>query len=197
MSVVHRSLAGIVGVALVLAACATREPPSADRPPPPPPGLGGQAVMLLPAQPTRGPVPDHLDTELAYWFDERAPAIRWTFPPALERGLERAPGLGIRLRSLDVSSFFRAEVRRIGDPLFGDLRRLAAIVDVRFAIVPIAADYVEKPDGTGRLEVTAAVIEAVGGRVHWFGVVAGEPGAPDAPATTASAAQALARTLFP
>ena len=153
--------------------------------------------MLLPVQPTRGATPTGLDEELAYWFGERSRAVRWVFPPTLERALERSPGLGIHLRSLAVSSFFRAEVRRIGDPLFGDLRRLSALVDARFAIVPIAAPPASTAGEDGRVEIAAAVIETVGGQVHWFGVVAGEPGPEGASATTASAAQALARTLFP
>src|SRR5690625_3425559 len=190
-------VASIGFVSVVLTGCATREPPGADQPPPPPPHLAGQGVMLLPVQPTRGAGPAGLDEELAYWFGEHARAVRWVFPPTLERALERSPGLGIHLRSLAVSSFFRAEVRRIGDPLFGDLRRLSALVDARFAIVPIAAAYVERPGEDGRVEIAAAVIETVGGRVHWFGVIAGESGPEDAPATAASAAQALARTLFP
>ena len=45
--------------------------------------------------------------------------------------------------------------------------------------------------------LAAALIDTVGGRVLWFGVVAGAPGPPDDPAHAARAAQALARTLFP
>src|SRR5690606_15211309 len=58
---------GLVAL-LALAACATRrEAPSADRPPPAPPDLTGQAVLVLPVQPTWGEVPAGLDAELEYW----------------------------------------------------------------------------------------------------------------------------------
>lgn len=187
-------LPAAIGLALV--GCAARETPTADSPPPPP-NLSGQTVMILPVQPSRGGVPDGLDDEIAYWLGERSRAIRWVDVPTLDRTLERAPELGIHLRSLAVASFLHAEVKRIGDPLFGDLRRLSALVDARFAVLPIAAAYVPDDEGGGRIEIAAAIIETVGGRVHWFGVVAGESGAPDSPATRASAAQALGRALFP
>lgn len=189
---------GLVAL-LALAACATRrEAPSADRPPPAPPDLTGQAVLVLPVQPTWGEVPAGLDAELEYWLGESGPGVRWVFPPALERALARSPGLGIHLRSLAVSTFLRAEVRRIGDPLFGDLTRLGALVDARYALVPVAGAYVPGPDdGEGRVEVAVALIDTIGGAVLWYGVVGGEPGEPGSVAASASAAQALARTLFP
>lgn len=71
--------------------------PSPDRPTPRPPDLSGAAVMVLPVQPgdwvgggRRTPAPAGLDAELAYWLEERAPRVRWTFPPALEKALARA-----------------------------------------------------------------------------------------------------------
>jgi len=136
-----------------------------------------------------------LDSELAFWLEERGAGIRWAFPPALEAALRRSPGLDIRLDALAVASFRRAEVRNIGDPLFGDLRRLGALVDARYALLPVSAEFVPGPDGTGRAELFAAIIDTLGGRVLWYGVVAGEPGSRDEPAVLATAARTLARTV--
>lgn len=193
----RKARAAAVGLAIAAAAaCMRREPPSAGRPAPAPPDLAGRSVMLLPVQPGSGAVPPGLDAELAFWLTERAPGVTWVLPAAIDRALARSPTLGIRPRALAVSSFMRAEVRRIGDPLFGDLRRLGALVQARYALVPVAGAYIPRPEG-GRVEVAAALIDTIGGRVLWFGVVGGEPGDAGSAAVVASAAHALARALFP
>lgn len=185
------------GFALAAAlACASREPPSADRPPPPPPDLAGLTVMVLPVQPGRTGAPAGLDAELGYWLAERAPGVKWVFPDALDRVVARSPGLGITPRTLAVAGFGRMALQRIGDPLYGDLRRLGALVDARIALLPVGGGYVPRADG-GRIEVAAAIIDTVDGDVLWFGVVGGEPGDEGSTAVVASAARALALTLFP
>jgi hypothetical protein len=80
----------------------------------------------------------------------------------------------------------------IGDPLYGELRRVAALMDARVALLPIGALWVEEQAGTGRVHLAAALIDTFGGDVVWYGVVAGHPGARGDPAVLASAAQALA-----
>lgn len=165
-----------------------------------PPDLTGASVMVLPAQagpggPVAGePVPG-LDREIAFWLAERAPRVKWVFPPEQERALERSPSLDIDIHALAVSSFHRARVENIGDPLFGDLRALGALVDARFALVPVAAAYVPAATGDGRVEMSVALIDTRGGRVLWFGVVAGDPGPQDASSTAATAAAALAQLI--
>jgi hypothetical protein len=154
--------------------------------------------MVLPAQPgprapgLGAPVPG-LDEEIAFWLRETTPRVDWVFPEAIQRALERSPSIGVRLDALAVSSFHRAEVRNIGDPLFGDLRALNALVDARYAVIPVAAAFVGDGTGGGRVEMNVALIDTVGGRVLWFGAVAGEPGAAGAPEVNASAARTLAQ----
>src|SRR5690606_18249854 len=156
---------GLVLLAVCTAvSCAQRAaPPSADQPPRPVPDLTGQSVMVLPVQTgsLAGRGDAALDSELAFWLEERGAGIRWAFPPALEAALRRSPGLDIRLDALAVASFRRAEVRNIGDPLFGDLRRLGALVDARYALLPVSAEFVPGPDGTGRAELFAAIIDTL------------------------------------
>jgi len=198
-------LAALAALAGPAACAGGRPPPSADRPAPRPPDLAGAAIMVLPVQPGGilpgeaggGPPAAELDAELAYWLAERGPQVRWVFPPQLERALARSPALQMDLRALAVAGFRRAELRTIGDPLFGQLRALGGLADARFALLPVGAAFRPASGGAGRLELAAALIDTVGGRVLWFGVVAGAPGPPDDPAHAARAAQALARTLFP
>jgi len=153
--------------------------------------------MLLPVQ---GGLPDAaaVEAELAYWLLELGAATRWVLPATLEQMVARSPALHVPLGNLAIQSFHRAQVRNIGDPLFGDLRRLGAFADARYALVPVRGGYIPGEAGReGRVEIAAALIDTVGGAVLWFGVVAGQNGPPGSPATTASAARALARTLFP
>jgi hypothetical protein len=132
-----------------------------------------------------------LDDEIAFWLPESAPRVDWVLPAAVERALERSPSIDVRLDALAVSAFHRAEVKNIGDPLFGDLRALNALVDARYALIPVAAAVISDGTGAGRVEMNVALIDTVGGRVLWFGAIAGELGPMGAPEVNASAARAL------
>ena len=134
-----------------------------------------------------------LDGEIAYWLAERAPAVRWILPARIDAELRRSPVLDIRPRELAVGAFRRAEVKRIGDPLFGDIRRLAAIFEARYALVPVGAAIQPDSAGTGyAVEIAVAVIDAMNGYVGWFGVTRGDavPALDDR--AVASAAQRMA-----
>lgn len=186
---------------VAVASCGrTAAPPTPEAPQALPPDLSGERVMVLPAQPgpratgTGEPVPG-LDGEIAFWLAESAPRVDWVFPPAIERALARSPSLDIRLDALAVSSFHRAEVRNIGDPLFGDLRALNALVGARYAMLPVAAAFVQNTEGGGRVEMNVALIDTQGGRVRWYGALAGETAQAGAPELAATAAQALARVI--
>lgn len=200
-----RSAVIVWACAVAVGACArTRTAPTPESPKPPPPDLTGRAVFVLPAQPAPGARRDPqsgeivagLDAEIAYWLEDRGPRVDWTFPPDVRSALARNAMLNIDVDALAVGSFHRAEVINIGDPLLGDLRRLAAVLDARLALVPVAASYVPgTPDG--RVEVAVALIDTFGGRVLWYGVMAGEPGASDSRDVAASAARAVARAMLP
>lgn len=192
------------GALIALLGC-TRAPapPSPDQPPPPAPVLRGRTVMLLPAQSgpaLRGGVMSaavlaEVDAELAFALQERLPRVHWVLPPAMERALARAPSLNIPIHALAVSGFWTARLTRIGDPLYGDLRRLGALLDARYALVPVSVRLIPGDSGARRMEVATGLIDTVGGAVLWYGVVAGESGPADSPALRASAADALARAL--
>lgn len=178
-----------------LSGCSRRAPvpePGAARTTPP--DLRGSRVMVLPIQDAAALGPE-VDAELAFGLRARGQGVTWILPPRLQEVLDRSPGLNTRLHGLAVGTFSAAEVRRIGDPLYGDLRRLAALVDAEVALIPVRG-WVHTAEDGPHLRLSAALIHVRTGRVLWFGV--GEGGVGDAgdPAALASAVDALARTLL-
>lgn len=201
-----------LGAILTLTACASANaPPSADTPQQAFPDIGGHAVMLLPVQgiipavappvgwdSTRavaglsGETLRELEAELSYWLPEQAQRTRWVLPDTIDRAVSRSPALGVNVRELPVRDFQHSRIERIGDPLYGDLRRVAALTDARLALLPIGAVWIPEAGGGGRVHVAVALIDTLGGAVLWYGVAAGAPAAQDDPAGVASAARALA-----
>jgi hypothetical protein len=194
-------------VMLVAAGCGGMRP---ERAPPPPttspaPVMAGQTVMIFPVQYGNVPVAqatlqrfpvekEKLDAEIAYWLPQQAGTVRWLLPSAIQRVISRSPTLGVDIKNLAVGSFQRAQVKRIGDPLYGDLRKLAAVLDARFAVIPVAAEQIGASEADARVQVATALIDALNGTVLWFGVI---ESAADArgEAGIASAAQAIARAF--
>ena len=157
------------------------------------PDLRGQRVLVLPVQLQAG-VPQGLepDFELAHALRTLGTQTQWDFPPDLERALRRSPGVNAPMRDLPVGFFLVAEVDRIGDPLYGDIRRLAAFTGADVALLPVELRYGEE----GAFRLTAALISVRTGRVGWFGVVQGAPGGAEEPASLATVADALARAVL-
>lgn len=209
-----RSLAAAGVLALLLLGCARAAPPSAEARQRAFPSLAGRTVMVLPVQgatptlslpaaadPAVPPValpPDMhpaLEAELAYWLQQQAPGARWVAPEAVERAVRQSPLLEVRARDLTVRDFQRARLEMIGDPLYGELRRIAALMDARLALLPVGALWVAEPGGVGRIHLAAALVDTFGGDVLWYGVVAGTAGRREDDAVIASTAQALARLV--
>ena len=187
--------------ALILAACGKEEPPpSPDRPQPAVPNLAGLDVMVLPAQPAARGVPVGFDDALAAVLESEYASVDWVLPAAIERVVERTPSLDIHPNALPVSILRSDEAERIGDPLYGDLRRLGAIVDARYAVVVHQAAYVTPPDsigGHGRIEAAVAIIDTIGGRILWRGLIAGERGPAGDEVVLGTAVQRLASLIGP
>lgn len=179
-----------------LAGCAGKAPP-----PEPgtsrgvPPDLRGTRVMVLPVQDNRG-VPGDLDAEIAFALGDRGKGVEWILPEELEHALQRSPGLDTELHGLPVGMFEGGEVRRVGDPLYGDLRRLSAVVDGEVALIPVSAMLTPTSADSVQLELSATLVHVRTGRVLWFGVAGGDAGTGDDPRVLASAVDRLARTLL-
>lgn len=202
----------LLATAFMSGACASSPaPPAADTQQQAFPDIGGQRVMLLPVQqivPAISP-PESADTtrpalalsaeslraieaELSYWMPEHAHRVQWVLPDAVERAASGSAALQISVRDLSVRDFQRARLERIGDPLYGDLRRIGAVTDARLAFLPIGAVWIPEAAGSGRVHIAAALIDTMGGRVLWYGVAASSVGDRNDPGVAASAARALA-----
>ena len=95
-----------------------------------------------------------------------------------------------------VGVFMRAEIERVGDPLFGYLRRLAAITGAQIAVIPVQVRYrMATETDPSAVEILTTVLDPVSGRVFWTGVVEGDEGPADDLGTLASTANNLARRL--
>lgn len=180
-------------VALFLAACASGgDTSSPDETRGAVPDLRGRTVLILPTQ-LRDGVPDGvtIDEEVAYALGARTDAVAWVFPPEVESILRRSPGVQATLWNLPVEMFLQAEVRRIGDPLYGEIRRLTTLAGADVAIIPILLRYGED----GAYHLVATLLDSVTGRVLWFATVDGVASAADAPEALASVADALSRAV--
>lgn len=197
----RRALRGgwVLALVLVLGGCgASRQaPPEAGDSRGQVPNLQGRRVMVLPVQEVVG-LSGAPDAELAFALQDRTgDRVRWVLPEEMRRSLRRSPGMPIRVDGLPVGIFLQAQVDRVGDPLFGHLRRLAAITSADLALIPIQVRHRPGEEETApAVEIAAALIHARNGRVFWFGIVEGEPGGADDPRALASAADALARALI-
>ncbi len=152
-------------------------------------------MLVLPVQQVLG-VSGDPDAELAFGLRDRTQDVEWVLAHEVEEVLARSPGINASTRGLPVGHFLQAEVRRIGDPLFGELRRMAALVDADAVLLPVeaavAADVGEDP----RIRWSVALVSVRTGRVPWFGVVEGEAFPADDPRGLASSVDRLARTLL-
>jgi hypothetical protein len=186
-----------LAVTLTLVGCGAR-----SAPPPEPgtirgvaPDLRGIRVLLLPVQQNLG-VRGDLDGELAYALRERSGEVDWITAVEVEEVLARSPAMQARTRGLPVGAFVQAEVQRIGDPLFGELRRMAALVDAQAVVIPVQATLEAVPGEDPRVRLWTALIDVRSGRVPWFAVLEGGAFPTGDPRSIASAVEEVSRSLL-
>lgn len=183
-------------VALALSACGGRPPaPGPGTSIGSPPDLRGTRVLVLPVQQVLG-VSGDPDAELAFGLRDRTRAVTWVLPDELDEVLARSPGINANPRGLPVAVFLQAEVQRIGDPLYGALRRMAALVDADAVLLPVQAALTAGVDDDPRVNWSVALIQVSTGRVHWFAIVEGGAFPAGDPRGLASSVERLARTLL-
>ena len=160
------------------------------------PDLRGRRVMVYPTQIRRG-VPGDADAEIAFAFRAQGREVDWVFPEELRATLERAPAIRSTVDRLAVSVFLAAEVDRLGDPLYGQIRRLGELANADVAFIPVALRTGgEGAAGVSVVEIVSTIVDVRTGRVIWFGVVAGRPGPVADFGSVASAVERLAETLL-
>ncbi len=187
-----------VMLAAVVACGGTSPPPQPGEMRGVPPDLRGRRVILLPVQQMAGVAGD-VDAELAFTLKDLGRGIDWIVEEEIAEVLARSPGVDTQTRRLPVGDFLYAEVRRIGDPLYGHLRRMAALMDADAILIPIAASFEPNAAVDGslpRVRLTMTLIEPRTGRVVWFGVEEGGDFPPGDPRALASAVEEMARTLL-
>ena len=159
------------------------------------PDLRGRRVMVLPVQQNLG-VPGNPDAELAFGLRERGSAVDWVLPAEVEEVLARSPAIQANTRGLQVGQFLAAEVERVGDPLYGQLRRLASLVNANAVLLPVQAALAAVPGADPTVRLWTALIDVRSGRVMWFAILEGDSFPRADPRGLASAVDELARTLI-
>lgn len=195
-----------LALAAALAGCASAAPEArggaAEAPPlaasAPALRLAGQRILVLPVQTVGGlpdDMPERLGRELLFALEEREPRATLVAPEALERALRRSPGFAGDPRALPADPLVHHHERRATEPLAGELRRYAAITDVRLVLLPRSAAFSRTGGEEGRLRIDAALVDARTGDVVWWGEAEGEPRPEPDVRALASAAAALAARL--
>ena len=190
------TVSALFAIFLVLGCGGTAEAPTAGSFEGFIPDLRGERVMVFPVQ-IRAGVPGDVSSEIDFALRTRSSEVEWIFSDELESVLARAPGVDSSVTGLPVGFFLRASVRRIGDPLFGQLLRLGALTNSDIALIPVTVRTgAEGVGGTSVVEIVATILNVRTGRVIWFGVVSGAPGSVADFGSVASAVEALAETLL-
>lgn len=192
-----RRILPVLLLAALSAACGgrTADPPGPGTTSGFPPDLRGRRVLVLPVQQNLG-VRGDPDAELAFGLRDRDVTVTWIFPDEVEEVMQRSPGIPAEVRGLPVGQFLMAEVQRVGDPLYGNLRRLSALVAADAVLLPVQMSLESEPGPQPTVRVWTALIEARSGRVLWFSILDGEAFGADDPRGLASAVDEVARSLL-
>lgn len=165
---------------------------------------------------------NRMNAELQFAFEELGPsADDWHTPGEVTELAARNPTLNVEPRRV-AGSLLRAasEGDRIPAPLHGQLRKIAALFDARYLLVPLqvgwepapepggagadslVADSTAGPKGAearsaGRATLDLAMVDIRRGVLLWRGTVHGQTGPRDSPEILATLAARLARGAVP
>ena len=183
----------------------------------PPAGFGmlsGQTVLVLPVQyVSRAPAgwiggastaqaaARQADSEIAFALREQGGRAHWIMPEEQVEALQRRPSIEVDpyMLSADEARREGRKLKDVRDPLYGEIRLLAALFDARLALWPMEVYAAPGEDaGSGRLTIRTFLLDARSGDVLWYGEIA-SPATDEAttPAAMAAAAQAFAVQVSP
>lgn len=185
----------------------------------PVPGFGilsGQRVLVLPVHYVQ-PVESRwvggaasadealrrANAEIAFALGERTTKTEWITAEEIAAAVERQPAMGVNIYGLSADAVRRTALGRadrIRDPLYGEIRRLAALFDARYAVFPVELWYEPAPagyGGEGRAALWTVLLDTRTGFVLWSGMVRGAPGPASSDLSVVRVAEALARQVTP
>lgn len=161
--------------------------------------LAGQPIPVLPityvvADSGVSPqLPAGLQPRLA-WADSlvgeallgRGPEVSWLLPEELRRIARRAPGTVSNPDRMGQALLRSDGLKRIPDPLFSQLRSLAAMSNARQVMVPAAVRFTRVAEGV-RAEVVLVLADARSGALLWRSTPYAIAATPDAALSAAMA----------
>lgn len=159
--------------------------------------LAGQPIAVLPASYVISDgnvmgIPAARLAQLA-WVDSvvgealqvRGPEAKWLLPAELRRVAKRAPGIVTDPDQMGQASMRFEGLKKVPDPLFANIRSLAALTGSRFVMIPAAFRFSHTADGV-QVEATLVLVDARSGLIPWRSSPV---------VTAATAAAALAATI--
>jgi hypothetical protein len=184
-------IAGMFGLALCAGVLQAQKPKAVPGSVPQPPlaPMASQHVMVLPVQLFRADsgawVDIHgwekfrreLDDSIASIISARGVGKAWKYAADVERIAKRNPDYVNDPTSMGVQAM-RAVLYKIGDPLpdpfVSNLRRLIALADVRYALVPIDVWFARRGDQQ-LVAIKLALADGQAGNIVWLGEVGSDP----------------------
>jgi hypothetical protein len=182
----------------------------------PVPGFGvlsGQTVLVLPvqyAQRVPGGWPGgaaisqeaarQTDLEITFALEEQGGRATWVTPVQQIEVLRRRPSIEVNPYMLSVDEVRRqgAGLEDVRDPLYGEIRLVAALFDARYAVFPLEVFFERTAEEeSGHLAIRTILLDARTGDVLWQGLVRGEDAPPASAGALASVAQAFAVQVSP
>jgi hypothetical protein len=155
-------------------------------------GLAGQQVAVFPltllvtddALPWRDAVGvrraalARADSLLLEALQERAPEVTWISPEQLRRAARRGAGTFADPDQMATALLRSPSLRRLPEPLWSQMRQLAAVAGDRYVMVPAALVFVPGTADLGRAELTVALADVRSGEIGWRTVANAEASEP-------------------
>lgn len=183
----------------------------------PPAGFGmlsGQRVLVLPVQyvsrtsggwiggaATAQAAARQADSEIAFALREQGGRAQWITPNQQVEALQRRPSIQVdpHMLSADEARREGGRLKEVRDPLYGEIRLVAALFDTRLVLWPMEVYQAPGEEGgPGRVAIRTFLLDARSGEVLWYGEIASEAAhEPATPAALAAAAQVFAVQMSP
>lgn len=166
-----------------------------------------------------------IDAELAFAFGETRGGDYWVSPPDVVAQASRNPLIGVNPERLAYQGLLSKPMpeEQLYEPLHSQLRRIAALFDARFIIVPLRLGFepliptdevtraaegdgassdddkqpIEDGERAGQAVLLVAMIDIRRSAVMWHGNIKGEPASVHSPALLATLASRVAYLTSP